>query len=351
MSGEVALLARAVSLLARSRGARLARERRTLVEDAGFLERALLPEVPERVGPLSASVAYRPAEGPGAGGDFYDVFQLDSARVAAIVGDVSGLGRAALERATLMHYTLRAYLETGLSPRSALDLADEVRPGGRDGEFATALIAIYDAGQATLTYARAGHPPPIVLGSVAHEPVTVCSSTPIGLGMPTALRQSTIALPAGSTACLYTDGVVEARSGGALLGRERLAELVEECGSRASAEVLLARVALEAGGTPDDMTVCFMRPREGALPATVRTEELELSGQAVAPAERFLVACGVSGAQAELAARSAQEAVREVGTAVLRVSWTSDAVNTEVLPAESEQAPSLSRQPALAAER
>jgi serine phosphatase RsbU (regulator of sigma subunit) len=235
MSTAMAMLSGAVSLFVGGRGRHLARETSMLVEDAGLLERALLPEVPERVGPLSASVAYRPADGPGAGGDFYDVFPLDSGRVAAMVGDVSGHGRAALERATLMHYTLRAYLEAGLAPRSALELANEVRADGSEGEFATALIAIYDAAQATLSYACAGHPPPIVLGPVAHEPVTVCSSPPIGLEMPTALRQTTIAFPAGSTACLYTDGVAEARSGGSLLGRERLAKLVEECGSQATA--------------------------------------------------------------------------------------------------------------------
>ena len=65
-----ALLARAVSLLVGGGGRRLARARSTLVEDAGFLKRALLPEVPERLGPLSASVAYRPADGPATGGDF-----------------------------------------------------------------------------------------------------------------------------------------------------------------------------------------------------------------------------------------------------------------------------------------
>ena len=337
MSAEVALLARAVSLLTRSRRQRQAHERSVLVEAAGLLERALLPEVPERVGPLSASAAYRPADGPGAGGDFYDIFPLDSGRVAAIVGDVSGHGRAALERATLMHYTLRAYLETGLSPRSVLELADEVRAGGSEGQFATAAIAIYCAGQATLTYACAGHPPPIVLGSVPHDPVTVCSSPPIGLGLRTGLRQSTIALPAGSTACLYTDGVVEARSRGSLLGRERLAELVEERGPEATAAELLDRVVSEAGGAPDDMAACFLRPLEGAFPATtLRTEELELRDQAVAPTERFLLACGVGGAHAKVVARTAQDVVRRLGAALLRISWTRSAVDTEVLPANAE---------------
>jgi hypothetical protein len=166
--------------------------------------------------------------------------------------------------------------------------------------------------------------------------------------MPTALRQSTIALPAGSTACLYTDGVVEARSGDSLLGRERLAELVEECGSRATAAELLDRVAIEAGGTPDDMAACFIRPLEGTSPATLRTEELELRDHAVARAERFLLACGVGGSEAQVVARSAQESVRRAGTAVLRISWTRSGVNTEVVPANAEAQHALSSEPALA---
>jgi sulfur carrier protein ThiS len=142
--------------------------------------------------------------------------------------------------------------------------------------------------------------------------------------------------------------VVEARSGDSLLGRERLAELVEECGSQTTAAELLDRVAIEAGGTPDDMAACFIRPLEGTSPATLRTEELELRGHPVARAERFLLACGVGGSEAQAVARSAHEAVRRAGTAVLRVSWTRTAVNTEVLPADAESQHPPSSEQALA---
>src|SRR5918999_6538662 len=170
-------LGRAVVERRRSRALR--RERERLLRDMGLLERVLLPRVPERMGDLAVSVAYRPAPGPAAGGDFSDVFELSDGRVGLFVGDVSGHGREALDCTSALRPALRGHLEAGLSPRAALQSAGRAAGIDPSGRFTTALDAGPHPASGTLTYAQAGHPPPVLVGPGAHEPVIAASSPPI----------------------------------------------------------------------------------------------------------------------------------------------------------------------------
>jgi hypothetical protein len=273
------------------------------------------------VGALAATVAYRPAEGPASGGDFYDVFELPGARVAIIVGDVCGHGHAALSRSASMRSMLHAYVEAGLGPRDALRVAGHTLGDPAHGGFTTAAVAIHDPDSATLTYAMAGHPPPVLLGSARHEPVLACSSPPIGAGHRVGQRQTTVTLDKGSLACFFTDGLIEARHDGGLVGLDRLAEMVEALGDGIDARALLDEVLREAEQANDDMAACVVRALGGHAPR-VRVEELEVEpSDAGAPAmERFLAACGIDEAGIRRAADETRRTAVEHGAALLRVT-------------------------------
>lgn len=319
------------SRLATVRARRLEGQRASMLSDLGDMQAALVPAIPERLGGLSVSVAYEPADGPAAGGDFYDLFALDPGKVAIVLGDVVGHGRRALTQAALTRYTLRAYLQAGLEPRAALALAGSVlaRPGEK--RFATVVVAIHDSASGRLTYACAGHPPPIAIGFDLSEPITVCCSAPICCDLPTGRRQTTISLPAEGQLCFFSDGLPEARIGDDLLGRERLSEIANELGPSTTAPALLERVRCEASATSDDMVACLITPgdrasaeaaKAGAMPTVAdQVEELEVAPEMLGEprVHRFLGACGLDDASiAALLAQAGDIAARR-GTALLRI--------------------------------
>ncbi len=321
------LLLLALALGARSqraarRARRLERQRAALLGDLDAMQATLVPAIPARLGALAVSVAYRPADGPAAGGDFYDLFVLAPGRVAIVLGDVVGHGRAAIDQAALTRYTLRAYLQAGLEPRAAIALANSVLTQPGEKRFATVVVGVHDAVSGTLTYACAGHPPPIALDCATPEPLTVCCSAPLCCDLPTGRRQTTISLPAGGRVYFFSDGLLEARVGDDLLGRERLAELAAEPSTSASA--LLARVRAETHATPDDMVACILSPAlTGHEPADAggAIEELEVDRQCVAGSRvaRFLEAAGVDRERVAPLLARARAIVDVDGSALLRV--------------------------------
>jgi serine phosphatase RsbU (regulator of sigma subunit) len=339
--GILALLAAGFALrstLVSRRARRLERQKEELLGDVGLLQRALLPDVPDDLTGIDVSVAYRPAEGPAAGGDFYDVFELDSDRTAIIVGDVCGHGRQALAVTALMRYTLRAYLGAGFEPRVALQVAGRTIEGDPDSELTTVVLAVYDGRAGTLTYACAGHEPPIVLGPAAHEPVTVSSAPPLGGFMATGHRQTTVPLAPGAAACFFTDGLVEARLGDQMMGRERLSELVTELAPDEGAQLLLERLAAAADRAPDDMAACLVRARDEAVGSlAARIEELEADADELDHGERvlqFLIACGQPEAKAKRTLQAAQAKGSEFGGVLLRVHVSGAGGRVEILPTE-----------------
>ena len=318
----------------------LAMARAALTADVAVLQSALVPALPERVGGLDVSVAYRPADGLASGGDFYDVFALDEERVGIIIGDVSGHDRNAIARASAVRHKLRAYLELGLEPRTVLYAAGEALSGDSlDGDFATAAVAVHDAEAGTLTYSCAGHPPPIILGVAGHPPVSVCSSPALGWGLPTGRRQTTVVLGEGDLLCFFTDGLIEARHAGAFLGRDGLKRLTDGLGDNGSASDLLRSVIELAHEADDDLAALVVRAGTHVEARASRLEELELDEADLQrkSAERFLAACDAPAAEIERLSAAACAAVEETGHAALKVHFDAEG-NTVDASVEAFQA-------------
>jgi hypothetical protein len=205
--------------------AALEAQRAELLDDIGLLSSALLPPMPEGLAGVAVSAAYRPADGPAAGGDFYDVFTMDEQRIGVLLGDVSGHGRESVTQAALARYTLRTLLAAGHPPGEALARADGLLGREIAPNFVTVIAGVYDCGTDELTYAKAGHAPPIVLGAV-HDPDAEQPATPIGLGLCDAWPEYCVQMGEGVSVCLFTDGLEDARVGDARVGRGEVERLL-----------------------------------------------------------------------------------------------------------------------------
>lgn len=306
-----------------TRRARRSEQARSAMEgDLLVMQSALVPEVPAELCGLAISASYRPAEGPAAGGDFYDVFALSDERVAILLGDVSGHGHEALKQAALTRYTLRAYLEAGLEPGAALRLAGEVMSDPDFEHYATVIAGIYDQRTATLSYGSCGHPPPLTPSVPGAEVLGGFSAPPLGWGVPTGQRQTVLTLGSGARVCFFSDGLIEARTEEGLLGREGLLATLNDLGESATAADLLAAVRQSATRVDDDMAACVIQQSAGARTlGSARWEELEVDRASVDTdgPDRFLEACGLSAQQRESTLVQAREILSSSHRARMRV--------------------------------
>ncbi|MFL5843808.1 MAG: SpoIIE family protein phosphatase [Solirubrobacteraceae bacterium] len=294
--GGLAFAALALLALAivRDRHARaLGRERTALLADLEALEGAVMPALPEALGGLALSVTSSPATGPVSGGDFHDAFPLSGDRVAVLVGDVAGEGRQALADAQLVRHAVRAYLEAGLDPRSAIAMTGAVVDDRDEPLFATVVVAVHDRRTGTLTYASAGHEPPVLVSEQgAGLPPVTGWSPPLGAGLETGRRQTSIPLPEGTSVCLLTDGVTEARSDGERIGVSRVIKWLSALGPGAMSSDVVARLRADADPT-DDVTVCMLRALTPTAPNLPRIEEAIVEGGDPTVLVRFLRDCGL----------------------------------------------------------
>lgn len=224
-------------------------------------EGLLATALPEMPGYESAAV-YEPASGEAdIGGDFFDVFDLGDGTYSIVVGDVSGKGAEAAAYTAMAKYMLRAFAIRNPQPSSVLyHLNNALVTGFGEDRFATLMYALFDPESRKLTVAVGGHPPPLIYRAATHdvESVTVSGSI-VGAFEDQAFDQSSFQLGPRDVMLAFTDGLVEARRGNELYGRERVAESLVEHAPEGDAERVAQDVfaAAQSFGEINDDTVVF----------------------------------------------------------------------------------------------
>lgn len=238
--------------------ARLFKEQRAI---ADVLQDSLLTE-PEYIPGLEVGVDYRPTTaGARIGGDFYDLFSITEEKAVVIVGDISGKGLEAAAFTSIAKGAIRSFAIEKPDPHEVFSRANRVIAEQTSAEvFITAVYALINTRDGTVSYSIAGHPPPM-LYSKRFDRVFFLGGLGVPLGAFIAERFSgmQVRIQPGDKLVFYTDGLTEAKSNGELLGEARVAAALYELKETPAIELAsaLAERALEftGGRLTDDLAI------------------------------------------------------------------------------------------------
>ena len=292
---------------------------------ASTIQNAALPGPLPPSDAFSLSAAMQPARE--IGGDFYDYFHLDPTHVAFLVADVSGKGITAALYMMTAKTLIKDKLLSVRDPAEALTRANaELCANNPANMFLTVWVGILDLETGVVTYANAGHNPPVRvespkskvespgargesskskverLGADEERPtakvefITPKSGPILAFMDGVGYTSYSLRLAPGDTLFLYTDGVTEALDTvGVLFGEDRLRDALSVAGGSDPASfcrIVRTAIAAFSEGTmqADDITVLAIRRNGGADDGAERrvTRAFPPTQDGIAAASEFL---------------------------------------------------------------
>jgi serine phosphatase RsbU (regulator of sigma subunit) len=179
---------------------------------AARLQQDFLPKSLPQIGPLHFHSLFRPAGY--VSGDIYDVMRLDENHLGFFIADAVGHGMPA---ALLTMFIKRALVTKEiipggyrlLPPAEAMTRLNDalVEQNLSQATFATALYGIINIATLNITFARGGHPNPLVLARDGQVREPACEGPLLGIFPDEQFTQTTVQLSTGDRFFLYTDGI------------------------------------------------------------------------------------------------------------------------------------------------
>jgi len=238
------------------------------IELARGIQESFLPECcPEAPG-WQIATAWHAARG--IGGDSYDFIRPESKHLGLVITDVSGKGVGAALYMALSRTAIRTAALGISSPAETLRRANRIlMEDSRSGMFVSVFYGLLDLESGLLTYARAGHNPPLWVRAADHS-ITPLAAPGIVLGIVDnpEIAEESVQLAVGDILVAYTDGVTEAvDEENQEFGEERLKQVLANATDHSAGSLISlidAAVRVFTGERPqfDDMTLIVAKKEE-----------------------------------------------------------------------------------------
>lgn len=179
------------------------------------LQRGLIPQRLPAVPGIELAAHYEPAGLTAqVGGDWYDAFELPDGRLGIVLGDVAGKGIPAASTMGQLRGVTRAFALADLGERDPAEVLTRLNRHqlmlDEDSLF-TVIYALIDARAGTLTWANAGHPPPLLRAAAGQSTYLGGRDELMSLGDVTYTSHHH-SLASGDSLIFYTDGLLERRN-------------------------------------------------------------------------------------------------------------------------------------------
>jgi len=225
------------------------------------VQKGLLPAAPPQLDGYQFFDFYQPAQQ--LGGDYYDYVHLPGNRLASVLADVCGKGIAAALLVARLSAEIRYCLASLPQPSDAVKRLNQVFCENRwEDKFVTMLLTVLDPARHEVTFANAGHMPPLMrrASGVVEEAAEAQGGLPLGIDSDSTYQQFSIQLAPGDAMIMYTDGVLDAENRqGDRYGAERLKDKVRSSAADAAAmgQQVITDVKQFIGDHPQADDICL----------------------------------------------------------------------------------------------
>jgi serine phosphatase RsbU (regulator of sigma subunit) len=165
---------------------------------------------------IAFDVLYQPAAAiEQLGGDWYDIFTLPDGRIAFSLGDVCGRGLGAAVKMGQAKQAIKVAASLQINDPMPIAVLEQTNKviflNDHHVEFTTAIYGVIDVAKRKVTYASAGHHPPILAKAGEQPRIMPNHGFPLGveINLPDLIREHEFIYESGTMLVLYTDGLVE----------------------------------------------------------------------------------------------------------------------------------------------